>query len=71
MRRREILVLLCAVLGSTAPALGQSQLKVGRIGFLGLTNLTALRTRVDAFRAGLREHSALRSRQRSSRKPTR
>ena len=55
MKRREVLILLGAALGSAAPSLAQPLPRSARIGFLGLTNPTALRTRIDAFRAGLRD----------------
>lgn len=53
--RRDVLILLGAGLSSAAPALSKPQSTSARIGFLGLTNPTALHTRIEAFRAGLRD----------------
>ena len=54
-RRKLIMALGAGVLAAQPVCFGQQPTKVYRIGFLGQASASALATRVDALRAGLRQ----------------
>jgi putative tryptophan/tyrosine transport system substrate-binding protein len=56
MKRREFIMLLGSAVAAWPLAARAQQAKVPRIGFLGLAPASASASRVEALRAGLRDH---------------